>query len=202
MKSRINLPTALSLTRLGLAPIFAVVYLFRDTLDLSITQMVWTLIVIGSVAEFTDWLDGYLARRTNRITDLGKVVDPMADAVFKMTIFFSFTQFPINVPVILVLFLFYRESLVTTLRTVCALRGIALAARPSGKVKTVFQAIAALLILLALLATQLGYFNVGLKEVQSIAFWLTLFITLISLGSAIEYFIVNRHHLKASLDSK
>lgn len=77
-----NLPNKLSLIRIILVPIMAVFFLLRD--------VAWWTVIVAIVlflaAVFTDFLDGYIARRTNQVTDLGKLLDPTAD---KMLVCFS-----------------------------------------------------------------------------------------------------------------
>ncbi len=80
----------------------------------------------------------------------------MADSIARITSFLAFVQPPVNLSISLVFVFLYRDSVVSTLRTVCALRGYALAARFSGKVKAVIQAIAALLILILMILLLLG----------------------------------------------
>src|SRR5205085_953924 len=99
----------------------------------------FVLLALVIVAELTDLFDGMAARRRNQVTELGKILDPMADSIFRLSVFLAFTQGIVALPLWLVLLFFYRDSIISMLRTICALRGFTLAARFSGKVKAVVQ---------------------------------------------------------------
>ena len=75
-----NLPTKITLIRIFLIPLFVAIYLI-DAIPYN------TFIATGIfiVASMTDWLDGYLARKNNMVTDLGKFLDPIADKVLVST---------------------------------------------------------------------------------------------------------------------
>lgn len=122
--------------------------------------------VLFIVASITDWADGYVARRYNRITDFGKLMDALADKVLTVGMFITLLAVPGLLPrwtVFLVLMIMGREFLITGLRLVAASRGVVLAAERGGKVKTVVQIIAILLLLLAH-ALELDFGLVGLLQ--------------------------------------
>lgn len=106
-------------------------------------------VVLGIVilSELTDLFDGYMARKRGQVTDLGKILDPMADSIYRDTIFLCLAVQQ-QVSLFLVLPILYRDSIISTLRTVCAYRGIVLAARSSGKIKAILQATVIIIILL------------------------------------------------------
>lgn len=92
-------------------------------------------------AAFTDWLDGWLARRMGQVSDFGKFMDALADKVLTLGMFVSllalgemgrWALFPI-------LLILSRELLITGLRLVAACKGITIAAEKAGKIKTVIQ---------------------------------------------------------------
>lgn len=114
------------------------------------------LLFLLSISELSDACDGYLARKFNQVTDLGKVLDPMADSISRISIFLTFTMDPVQLPMPLIFIFLYRDSLVSTLRTICALKGLALAARTSGKIKAVVQAFAAFMILFLMIPHSTG----------------------------------------------
>jgi CDP-diacylglycerol--glycerol-3-phosphate 3-phosphatidyltransferase len=151
------------------------------------------------VSEFSDIFDGFLARRRNQVTDLGKVLDPMADSITHISLFLTFTQGFIQLPLLLVLVFLYRDFFISTLRTLCALRGVALAARWSGKVKAILQAVVAFLIVLLMIPYSTG--KISLELFQQIS----LLAVSISAGytalSAIDYFYSNRIYIKKALET-
>ncbi len=191
-----NIPTLLTLSRLLLAPLFAAVYFYYAK---GFYPLPLTLVLIGIVAisELSDLFDGFLARRYNQVTEFGKLLDPMADSIFRLSVFFTFTQGGVGLPLLLVLPIFYRDSLIGTLRTICALRGITLAARLSGKIKAASQGIAIFMILILLLANALGF--VEGSVVQSVSFYLVAAVALYTVASGVEYLYAHRRHIKKAI---
>lgn len=133
--------------RIIISPIFLFVYIEHDALGISSTLLPYILLFLLAISELSDAFDGYLARKYNQVTDLGKVLDPMADSIARISVFLTFTLEPVRLPMTLIFIFLYRDSVVSTLRTICALKGFALAARTSGKIKAVIQAIAAFIVL-------------------------------------------------------
>jgi len=142
-------------------------------------------------------IDGFLARKKNQVTDIGKIIDPMADSITYISVFLTFTQSWIEIPILLVFVFLYREFFISTLRTICALRGYALAARTSGKIKTVLQSIVTLIIVLLLIPFTLGFISLELLRVLSLS--LVSVAALYSIISAVDYIYINRGDLKKFL---
>lgn len=157
------------------------------------------IILIGLVliAELTDLFDGMAARKQNQVTEFGKLLDPMADSIFRLSVFLALTQGPVHLPLWLVLCLFYRDSVISLLRTVCALRGFTLAARWSGKIKAVVQGVAALLILGMMIPHSLGFLS--LVALQTSSFYITVAVVGYTLFSGIEYLRANQVYIKKAL---
>nr|NGX27528.1 putative CDP-diacylglycerol--glycerol-3-phosphate 3-phosphatidyl-transferase 2 [Chlamydiota bacterium] len=151
-----NLALFLTLGRIVLSPIFLLIYIYHVQLGISLLTLPFILIGLVVLAELTDLFDGMAARLRNQVTELGKLLDPMADSIFRLSVFLALTQGFVKLPLWLVLFFFYRDSIISLLRTVCALRGFTLAARFSGKVKAVVQGVAALAILGLMIPYALG----------------------------------------------
>jgi CDP-diacylglycerol--glycerol-3-phosphate 3-phosphatidyltransferase len=152
------------------------------------------------ISELSDVFDGILARKKNQVTDLGKILDPMADSIFRLSVFLTFTQGLIKLPLLLVLVFLYRDSIISTLRTVCALRGVALAARLSGKVKAVIQALTAILILVLMIPYSLGYLKLSL--LREISLYAVLTAAVYSVFSGIEYVYANRNFIKKAISGQ
>lgn len=183
-----GLPLFLTTLRIALSPLFPILYLYSN---LSLPWLAAVLIFLLAICEGSDYLDGIIARRRNQVTDLGKVLDPMADAVVHLSLFLTFTQEPFKIPILLLLLFIYRECLVATLRTLAALRGVALAARASGKFKTFLQAVVSFLILALLIPYSTGHLS--LAVFQAVCFYSLLIAALFSLLSAVDY-LRSRHH--------
>ncbi len=126
-----NLPNKLTLARIVLVPVFMVCAANR-----------WMLAagLIFAAASFTDFLDGYIARKYHLVTDFGKFADPLADKLLTTTAFVYMIVDGICDPVVVVLIL-AREFAVSGLRMVAAgaKDGKVIAANMWGKVKTVLQ---------------------------------------------------------------
>ena len=173
-----NLPNALTLARIFLVPLLVVVLLtrFEAQLILGVPKEVIGAAIFG-VAAFTDWLDGYLARRRQQVTALGQLMDPLADKLLITAALISLVQMGLA-PAWMVMVILGRELGVTVLRSLVHARGVVIPASPLGKVKMVAQVIA---ILLLMLSNQVWLFLVpGL-----IALWVVL---AAALWSAADYY--------------
>jgi CDP-diacylglycerol--glycerol-3-phosphate 3-phosphatidyltransferase len=188
---------ALTLIRIFISPIFLVVYLEYDALGISYRAFPYVLLFLLFSLELSDALDGYLARKWDQVTDLGKVLDPMADSISQISIFLTFSQPPISLPLFIVFIFIYRDSIISTLRTVCALRGMALAARSSGKCKSIIQGIAALSITACLIPYTVG--TLSMVTLQRVALYITLVAAAFSLYAGIEYLCANFSFVKKAL---
>ena len=105
-------------------------------------------------ASVTDWLDGYLARRWRQQSELGALLDPIADKVLVLGILLAFVQLRL-IPAWMVLIILFRELLITGVRLVAANRHVVLAATKEGKHKTVSQMVTIVVILTTLLVRAL-----------------------------------------------
>ena len=160
----------------------------------------YVLLSLFAISELSDAFDGYLARRYNQVTDLGKVLDPMADSISRISVFLTFTLEPVKLPMLLVFIFLYRDSVVSTLRTICALKGFALAARTSGKIKAVVQAVAALIVLLLMIPHSLG--DLSTQALHNIGTIIISIAALYSVYSGIEYIYANRQYIQKLLQKE
>jgi CDP-diacylglycerol---glycerol-3-phosphate 3-phosphatidyltransferase len=190
----VSIALILTLLRILLGPIFLVVYLYSQDLGISFALLPYILLLLAGVSELSDMFDGALARRQNKVTDLGKLLDPMADSIFRLSVLLAFTQGIIQLPLLLVCVFFYRDTIISTLRTLCALRGIALAARLSGKIKAVIQGTVVFFILILMIPYSLGRLDLQLLRV--ISFYSVLVAAIYTLYSGTEYIIANRKYIK------
>jgi len=166
-----NLPNKLTLLRIILVPFFIGAML----IEFPFNNIVALLFFI--VASITDLLDGKIARKYNLITDFGKFCDPLADKILVTSALLCFVQLGLcgSIPVIIVLF---REFAVTSIRLLAATGGKVVAANIWGKVKTVTQMIA--IILVFVLQATLDLLNMNLFPVSA---------DVISLCSSVFYWI-------------
>ncbi len=188
-----------TLLRILISPLFPVLYLGYEWLGIPLVWIPPIMLLLLLVSEFSDIIDGFLARRSNQVTDLGKVLDPMADSITHISLFFTFTQGAVQLPMLVVLVFLYRDFFISTLRTLCALRGFALAARVSGKLKAVMQAVVAVLIVVLMIPYTLGYLS--LELFQKISLYAALVAAIYTAASAVDYFYANRFFIKKALDN-
>lgn len=179
--------------RIFISPIFLLVYLYHDYLEISKTLLPYVLIFLLCVSELSDAFDGYLARKYNQVTDFGKILDPMADSIARLSYFLTFTAEPVKLPLALIFIFVYRDSVVSTLRTICALKGFALAARTSGKIKAGIQAFAALSVLILMIPHSLGYLSSD--NLQAFSTWIVGIAGLYTAYSGVDYVYANRQYI-------
>ena len=142
------------------------------------------------VASVTDFLDGYIARKYDQITDFGKFADPLADKLLVTAAFIGLVEISVT-PAWIVTIILARELTVTALRTIAASSGRVIAASYFGKVKTTVQIIG----IIYLLVFGDKYFYVG---GFSINFILNMVILLITVASGADYLYKNRTLLKTA----
>lgn len=173
-----NLPNALTLARIFLVPLLVVVLLtkFEAELVFGVPKEVLGAAIFG-LAAFTDWLDGYLARRRNEITQLGQMMDPLADKLLITAALVSLVQMGLA-ETWMVAIILGRELAITVLRSLAYGRGVTIPASRLGKVKMVAQVVA---ILLLILGNQVWLFWV----LGQVALWIVLWT---ALASAADYY--------------
>lgn len=192
-----GIPNYLTFFRIFVSPIFLFIYLEHEALKINLSTLPYILLFLLGVSELSDVCDGYLARKYNQVTDLGKILDPMADSIYRTSIFLTFTLPPIHLPMILIFIFIYRDSIISTLRTICALKGFTLAARFSGKIKAAIQAFSAFLVILLLIPYSLGDLSSEMLHRSS-----TIIVTiaaLYTLFSGFEYIYANRSYISKVL---
>ncbi len=192
-----SLPHSFTLLRLLLGPVFLLVYLYHKEMGISFQLLPYVLLLLMVISELSDLFDGFFARRKNQVTELGKILDPMADSIFRLSVFLTFTQGVIKLPLLLVLLFFYRDTIISTLRTLCALRGVTLGARMSGKIKAVVQAAAGFLIILLMIPYSRGVLDI--QDLQNLSFISVFIACLYTLYSGAEYIYANRTYIKKAI---
>ena len=196
----LKLPLFLTLGRIFISPIFLIFYLHYHKLKVSLPLLPFILLFLVALAELSDFFDGFLARKFGHVTKLGKILDPMADSITHLTILLTFTQGFVRLPLLLVFVFIYRDVMVSTLRTVCALKGHALAARASGKIKSVVQAITIFIIIFLMIPYT--WEMLTLSQLQDISFLVALSAAIYTLFSGGEYLYANRSYLKQAWENK
>jgi len=169
-----NLPNALTVTRIFLVPLLVVVLLtkFEAELVFGVPKQILAAAIFG-LASLTDWLDGYLARRRGQITPLGQMIDPIADKLLTSAAFISLVQLDLA-PAWMVAVIIGREFAITGLRSLASSRGRPFPASPLGKIKMASQVTAILLLIL-------GHGRIEpFATLGTIALWVVLVAALVS----------------------
>ena len=168
-----NLPNTITLARIFLVPLLVVVLLtrFEAQLIFGVPKEVVGAAVFG-LAAFTDWLDGYLARRRQQVTVLGQLMDPLADKLLITAAFISLVQMGMA-SAWMVAVILGRELGITVLRSIAHARGVTIPSSPLGKIKMVVEVGA---ILLLMLGNQVWLFLL----LGQVALWMVLVTALVS----------------------
>ena len=191
-----NLPNKLSMIRIILSVVIITLLVFPfQTAGIDLPQLfinekivinIKYLIAGGLfiIASLTDFLDGYIARKYDMVTDFGKLIDAIADKMLvnSVLIILSASGFihPI-IPIIIIL----RDTLVNTIKMIAASKGRVVAAIKSGKLKTICLMLGVSLTL---------FYNMPFELYNlRIADFLLFIATVMSLVSGIQYYIMNRH---------
>lgn len=136
-----NLPNKLTVARVCMVPLFMIALLMNTDGSRVVATLLFAL------ASLTDMLDGKIARKYNLITNFGKLMDPLADKILTAAAMVCLVELGDLAAWIVVIVLF-REYAITGLRSVAASENIVVAAGIWGKVKTVCQMVALMLMML------------------------------------------------------
>ena len=188
-----NLPTKLTVFRIFLAIVVMVLLMFpfgavgfdfpviRTVIDIDLKYVVAGIIFI--VASVTDFLDGYLARKYNQVTDTGKMLDAIADKVLVNPVLIIFAAEGMISPIVPVVVV-VRDIVVNAIKMEAASRGKVVAAIKSGKIKTASLMIG--IILLFFGNVPFVYLNIRIDLL------FIYFATIMSLVSMVQYYLLNK----------
>ncbi len=189
-----NFPTKLTVVRIILAIIIMILLMFpfdtigvqipviRMGIDLSLTYVISGVIFI--IASLTDFLDGYLARKNNQVTDTGKMLDAIADKVLVNPVLIIFAADGLIIPLVPVVVV-VRDIIVNTIKMEAASKGKVVAAIKSGKIKTASLMIGMVLLFFGNMPFEL----IGIR----LDLFFIYFATIMSLVSMVQYFYLNKN---------
>ena len=191
MKAAVNprlapIPNLLTLGRLVLAPIVC---------ELIVYEAVWAAIVVFAIASLTDWFDGFLARRWQVTSALGRQLDPLVDKVIVCGCFIALLAFPAERTGLrpwMVIVIVARELILQALRSLIEGRGEAFGAKMAGKLKTTFQFLAILAMTLGLAYPPPWPWSLG----RDLLTWTAVALTIYSAGG---YFVLAWPFLRREL---
>lgn len=193
---RVNLPNKITVSRVVLIPIFMIFMLvdfgFGEIVVLGTEMQVSHLIggLLFMFAAATDWVDGFLARKYNLVTNMGKFLDPLADKLLVSAALIILVELG-SAPSWIVIVIISREFAVTGLRLIMAGGGEVVAANQLGKIKTVAQILA----IISLLFNNIYFSSIGVPFGM-----IMLYIALIfTVWSGADYFYKNRRVLLESM---
>lgn len=196
-----NLPNKLTVTRVMLVPLLVLIYLFPydilninvpvfKTLNTNIPLVNIIVLVVFTIASITDYFDGKIARKEEIITTFGKFADPIADKLLVNTILLLLANNQ-DINIIIPIIMISRDTIVDAIRLIAASNKNVIAASQLGKLKTVSQMVAVILLLLC----NYPFSHFGIP-VDQIAIWIAAIISVIS---GIDYFLKNKSMLMESM---
>ena len=190
-----NLPNKITLFRVFLIPIIMVIAeinaLQQDTFFLGMTLGNFIMLIIFLIGTFSDFLDGYIARKQYIVTDFGKFADPLADKILVLALMVILLEQKTLLPGYAVTIILAREFIVTGFRILAASKNVVIAAGWLGKIKTNLQFFMVILILINGPAKPtLGVF----EYIILVVVYATVLMTIIS---GAEYIIKNIHVFKS-----
>ncbi|HEY4187698.1 MAG TPA: CDP-diacylglycerol--glycerol-3-phosphate 3-phosphatidyltransferase [Polyangia bacterium] len=179
-----NLPNLITIGRVLLVPF---VLLMIDNYN-PLRTFLASLLYIGAAAG--DALDGYLARKRNQVSVLGKFLDPLADKLIVTAVLVTMVALG-RAPAWLVVVLIGRDLAINGLRSIASAQGLVIAASDGGKIKTALQLVAIMMLLIhfryPLLGTELLFgqpIGVDYHKVGQLVLYLSM---IVSVVSAVEY---------------
>jgi CDP-diacylglycerol--glycerol-3-phosphate 3-phosphatidyltransferase len=171
----LNIPNILTLMRIAAIPLMVYLLLTGER-----ESSFWAA-ALFSAASFTDWLDGFLARRMGIVTVFGKFLDPIADKLVVMAALIMIIPLG-RVPAWMVLVILSREIIITGLRGIASSEGIVIEASELGKFKTIFQIVAIIALLLHydyhwFFSSEHPFLLANMHNVGMFYLWIAFFIT-------------------------
>ncbi len=181
---KMNLPNKLTVLRVLMIPFFVIFMLLsRSEMNAGGNAFIYRAVaaVIFLIASFTDFLDGYIARRDNLITDFGKFMDPLADKLLVCSAFILFVGEG-SLSSWVVIIIIAREFIISGFRLVAADNGIVIAASWWGKLKTVSHMILCIVLIVPGISGLIGSLSVNI---------LTAIVVILTVVSLIDYIAKN-----------
>ena len=177
---QMNLPNKLTILRVLMIPFFVLFML----LDIAGAADKWIAVAIFVIASFTDFLDGYLARKHNLVSNFGKFMDPLADKLLVCSALICMIELG-QLPAWMVIIIISREFIISGFRLVASDNGVVIAASYWGKFKTVSQMF---MIMLLIIHPEGNVFFC----LEQILIYVSLFLTVVSL---LDYVLKNKQVL-------
>lgn len=181
-----TLPNFVTLLRVLLIPLFLYFLVFTDS---ALSRLIALLIFI--VAALTDFFDGYLARLLGQDSKLGRFLDPLADKILVIAALGVFLYLDPLIPLWMILTIVGRDILITLMRYLAIRKGRELRTTRLAKVKTAFQMISIILILIIFIIQASSYLKAATGDMKEVPYYLMLATTIITIISGLRYVIEN-----------
>jgi CDP-diacylglycerol--glycerol-3-phosphate 3-phosphatidyltransferase len=176
----LNAPNLLTLGRCGLIPVFLLLLQHENRRNSFLAAAIY------SICALSDWLDGWLARVSGKVTTLGKFLDPLADKVIVLSALVMLVRLS-RVPVWIVVVIVAREFLISGLRTISASEGLVISASQGGKWKTSMQ-LTGIICLMLHYHFSIDYFvGSAMTDFHAVGTFLLYMSVLLGVLSAIDY---------------
>ena len=207
--NRINIPNLLSLSRIFLIPVFLYLLFLPNTWAKATALMVFL------IASITDMLDGWSARALKQESELGKFLDPLADKFLVIATLGAFVIIDPYIPMWMILIILSRDMLITVMRYTGIKKGMSLRTSHFGKIKTAFQMVSIIIIIMIFIVKTFGGGYAASHELEhsmkiktaveltfdaeaSLAkwliigpYWLMMIVTFLTALSGIRYLMTN-----------
>ncbi|MFH1664807.1 MAG: CDP-diacylglycerol--glycerol-3-phosphate 3-phosphatidyltransferase [Candidatus Omnitrophota bacterium] len=189
-----NLPNKITVFRILLAFVFMILLFSRGVVFKASALGVFAL------AAFTDYLDGFIAKKYNIISDFGKIMDPVADKVLTLSAFLAFVEMKL-IPAWMIVIIIMRELLITGIRVMALRHHAVLPAGKGGKHKTVSQMLSILVILVFIVIKEMGTGTVGFWNTsfeywyRQLIFVLMMITVILTTISGVSYLAGNKEYL-------
>ncbi|NQT89805.1 MAG: CDP-diacylglycerol--glycerol-3-phosphate 3-phosphatidyltransferase [Candidatus Omnitrophica bacterium] len=185
-----NLPNKLTISRI----VMTFVFMFFLFTRWEYGKM--AALITFALASFTDYLDGWIAKKRGLISDFGKLMDPIADKILILAAFLAFVEMKL-IPAWTVVIIIFREFIITGLRILGIIKGHIVAASRAGKHKTISQVVTVFAILIFLVVREYGqYYGFWSERIEAFSrngiFCLMLVTVMLTLVSGISYLERNK----------
>lgn len=162
--------------------------------DIYVSWLNVIALILFIIASFTDYLDGYLARKNNQITNFGKFFDPLADKVLINSVLVFFAAFE-YIPIWIVVIFIIRDIMVDGLRMNLSTKGKVLSADKFGKLKTFFQMIGIIVLFIIHSQPTSNYWGYNYDSYYAFSLIPILIALYFSIYSGIKYYYNNIQEL-------
>jgi len=176
----LNAPNLITLARIAMIPWFLYLLYYENRHNSFLAAAIY------SVAALTDWVDGWLARVSGKVTTLGKFLDPLADKVIVLSALVMLVRLG-RAPVWVVVVILAREFLISGLRTIAVSEGLVISASQGGKWKTSLQLTGIICLMLHYHFAIDWLFGTAMTDFQAVGLTLLYLSLLPAIGSAIDY---------------